>query len=84
MACCVQRLFFFQLKTIFKRKKDKKRKLLSHAGVEKMQGRSAAKLCIILAFLWCVSPVWSPHTFADLFCGFFFRENSGQERVYLT
>jgi hypothetical protein len=33
------------------KKKQKKRKLLIHAGEGKMQGCSAAELCITLAFL---------------------------------
>jgi len=47
--------FLFSIENYsLKEKKDKKRKPLSHAGVGKMQGRSAAELCIILAFLWWV------------------------------
>jgi len=65
------KVFLFSIENHpLKEKKDKKRKPLSHAGVGKMQGRSEAELCIILAFLWWVSPVGSPHIFADFFCDF--------------
>jgi hypothetical protein len=40
-----------QDKIYYSKEKQKKRKRLIHAGEEKMQGCSAAELCITLAFL---------------------------------
>jgi hypothetical protein len=62
MACYVQKLFFFQLKTIFKRKKGQKKKAIAKCGRGKnaRTQRSGALYypCIFMVGEPCVEPAY--------------------------
>jgi hypothetical protein len=81
MACYFQRLFFFQLKTIFKRKKGQKKKAIVQCerGKNARTERSGALYhpCIFMVGEPCAEPAY----LCWLFCGFLLpgkqRDRSG-------